>query len=303
MFSPYYHWASRSRLRREGRAAEADDHVALNLALYGDTRRWAMTERSAASLRRDRHTLSIARSHVHWNGQALTVEIDEWASPWPRRLRGTLRIFPQALSRHVSALDAEGAHRWAPIAPCARAELHLSEPALRWSGVAYLDSNEGDEPVTVPFSHWHWQRAALPDGGTAVVYDVVRKSREACEAHQAHEAHEADKTRAGKGTEAGASAATIAMHFDARGGERAIDSVPPAHDLPHTSWGIQRRARSETPVVVQQSLENTPFYARSLLELGWKGRRVPAVHETLSIPRLASPWVRMLLPARMPRTG
>ena len=236
-----------------------------------------MTERSAASLRRDRHTLSIARSHVHWNGSALTVEIDEWASPWPRRVRGTLRIFPEALSRHVSALDAHGAHRWAPIAPCARAELHLSEPALRWSGVAYLDSNEGDEPVTVPFSHWHWQRASLPHGATAVVYDVVRKDSPA--------------------------PATIAMRFDANGSERAIATAPPGKDLPRTSWGIRRRARSEGAVVVRQSLENTPFYARSLLELGWMGQRVPAVHETLSIPRLEAPWVRMLLPARMPRTG
>jgi carotenoid 1,2-hydratase len=50
-----------------------------------------------------------------------------------------------------------------------------------------------------------------------------------------------------------------------------------------------------------QTLEDTPFYARSLLQSSWCGERVTAVHESLSIPRLDSALVRLMLPCRMPR--
>ncbi len=46
VFSPFYAGA-----RRRGRA-EAIDHCAINVALYGDTSRWAMTERDRGAVRR-----------------------------------------------------------------------------------------------------------------------------------------------------------------------------------------------------------------------------------------------------------
>jgi carotenoid 1,2-hydratase len=73
-----------------------------------------------------------------------------------------------------AALDDGGRHRWGPIAPCARVEVELEQPGLRWSGHAYLDSNEGDEPIDRPFAEWDWSRATLRDGSTAVIYDVRR---------------------------------------------------------------------------------------------------------------------------------
>jgi hypothetical protein len=48
-------------------------------------------------------------------------------------------------------------------------EVSLTDPAARWSGHAYLDSNEGDEPVDRGFLEWDWSRAGLADGSTAVV--------------------------------------------------------------------------------------------------------------------------------------
>ena len=51
-----------------------------------------------------------------------------------------------------------------------------------------------------------------------------------------------------------------------------------------------------------RTLEDTPFYARSLIEMAdGRGQRVPAVHETLDVPRLVSPLVQAMLPFRMPR--
>ena len=77
-----------------------------------------------------------------------------------------------ALTTFHAALDARGRHRWGPIAPCARIEVDLQAPALRWQGHAYFDSNEGDEPIERGFTRWDWLRTAAPDGSTAVIYDV-----------------------------------------------------------------------------------------------------------------------------------
>ena len=54
---------------------------------------------------------------------------------------------------------------------------------------------------------------------------------------------------------------------------------------------------------VVQTLEDTPFYVRSVLRADLLGEQVTAVHETLSIPRLVSLPVRLMLPWRMPRRG
>ena len=42
--------------------------------------------------------------------------------------------------------------------------------AARWGGEAYLDSNEGDEPIDRPFTEWDWSRAPLRDGSTVAAF-------------------------------------------------------------------------------------------------------------------------------------
>jgi carotenoid 1,2-hydratase len=250
--------------------------VALNVALYGrDTPRWTMTERGRARLKRNASELVIGPSRMHWDGQALQIDIDEVCSPLPRRVRGRVRVHPQALCRSVTALDAAGRHRWGPIAPCARIEVDLAQPGLRWSGHAYLDSNEGDEPVDRAFRTWDWSRATLRDGSTAVVYDVRPESG-------------ADRV--------------IAQRFAADGSSQAF-AAPPRQTLPRSKWWLGRTMRSEykVPARVQQTLEDTPFYVRSVLSAGVLGEAVTAVHETLDMPRLVSLPVQMMLPFRMPR--
>ncbi|HSM22838.1 MAG TPA: carotenoid 1,2-hydratase, partial [Rubrivivax sp.] len=146
------------------------------MALYGaGGKRWTMTERGRASMRRSAREFVVGPSRVHWDGAALVVEIDEVGMPIPQRLRGRVRVWPQGLSRFSAALDDGGRHRWGPIAPCARVEVELTQPALRWSGHGYLDSNEGDEPIDRPFIEWDWSRATLRDGSTAVIYDVRQR--------------------------------------------------------------------------------------------------------------------------------
>lgn len=235
-----------------------------------------MTERSAAHVSRSRREFVVGPSRLHWDGASLLIDIDEIGMPLPQRVRGRVRVWPRGLADFVAPLDPQGLHRWGPIAPAARIEVDLDPPGTRWAGEAYLDSNEGDEPIDRPFALWDWSRAALPDGGTAVLYDVRMKQGE-------------DRV--------------IAQRFAANGRSEPFEA-PLRQKLPSTAvWRIPRHMRSEaaSPARVLQTLEDTPFYTRSLLESGLFGQRVHSVHETLSIPRLVATSTRWMLPFRMPR--
>ena len=233
-----------------------------------------MTERGRASVARSAATLAIGSSALAWDGATLTVTLDEVTAPWPTRVRGTVRLHAAALTGHVVPLDSAGGHRWQPIAPCARVEVALSDPSLRWSGQGYFDTNAGDAPLEDTFAHWHWSRACLPDM-TAILYDVCRR----------------DGART-----------TLALHCDAQGTVREFPPPPPAR-LPATRWRIARATRTDEGSVarVTRTLEDAPFYARSLVASQVLGKPAIAVHESLSLTRFRAAWVRMLLPFRMPR--
>jgi carotenoid 1,2-hydratase len=266
VFSPYYAWA------RQRGAAQAADHCALNIALYGGTQRWAMTERRRGSLRRDAASLAIGPSSLHWDGRALNVSVDEITAPLPSRIRGSVRLFPDALFERPRVLDDAGVHRWRPIAPVARVEVDLDRPGLRWSGAGYWDSNAGDAPLEDSFTGWDWSRAREQQS-TTVFYDIrERNGRERL----------------------------LATRFHADG--RAEDlEAPPRVALQRTSWGIARAARSGGTARVLETLEDTPFYARSLIESRSLSAPATAMHESLSLERFRAPWVRLMLPFRMPR--
>ncbi len=273
VFSPYYALA----FARQGAAVDAENHCAINVALYGAAgKRWAMTERGRSSVFRDSERLSIGPSQLHWTGQHLQIDLDEVCVPIPRRIRGAVRLYPDALSNFSSTLDDAGRHRWGPIAPCARIEVDLQSPAMTWCGSAYLDCNEGDEPVSRSFKAWDWSRAQLADGSTAVIYDVRQTN---------------------------GSQRVIAERFATDGSSVAFESGSVRQDMGSTLWKIRRGIRSDegTPTQIIETLEDTPFYARSLLKTRLFGESVTAVHETLQPQRLSSLPVRAMLPWRMPR--
>ncbi len=270
MFSPYYAWA-----RRRG-AGDPADHCAFNVALYGARgKRWALTERGRTAVRRDGGSLVIGPSALAWDGTTLTARLDEVTVPLPSRIRGRVRLRPEALVADTFSLDADGRHHWRPIAPCARVEVDLERPALCWRGRAYLDSNWGDEPLEAAFSDWHWSRGSLQDGTTAILYDVTR--------------------RAGPPW-------SLALRCGPDGDVRPFDA-PPLASLPPTVWRLGRATRSDpdTPARVLQNFEDTPFYARTLIRTGLLGESVTSVHESLSLDRFRTSWVQSLLPFRMPR--
>lgn len=250
------------------------------MALYGPRRkRWTLTERGRGALERTRDALVVGPSGLAWDGDALTLHIDEVSVPLPARVRGRVVVHPAGLADRTFALDAAARHRWRPLAPCARVEVAFEQPALRWSGVGYLDANDGDEPLEAAFTRWDWSRAAH-GGETLVLYDVLRRALDG---------------RPGEDF-------SLALRFD-RGGRVTPFEPPPRRRLPGTLWGIARGTRADAgaPVAVVRTLEDTPFYARSLVAATVRRVGTTAVHESLSLDRFRAPWVQWLLPFRMPR--
>jgi carotenoid 1,2-hydratase len=271
VFSPYYAWARRKQ------PADPEDHCALNVALYGPARHhWAMTERRRAQVDRSADAFRIGPSSVHWDGACLTISIDEWTVPVPSRLRGRIRLWPEApVGSRAYVLDEHGRHRWTPLAPRARVEVDLQHPSLQWRGTGYFDSNAGDEPLERAFSRWTWSRADL-GREAAVLYDVERRSGER---------------------------ATLALRFGADGGVAPFDAPPVAPLVPARIWRMPRGTRSEGAdgARVVATFEDAPFYSRSLIESRLLGSRTLSVHESLDLDRFSSPVVQAMLPFRMPR--
>ncbi|TPG58562.1 carotenoid 1,2-hydratase [Roseomonas nepalensis] len=269
VFSPWYALA-----RRRG-PADPLNHACLNVSLYGAPRRWAMTDRPRSAVERDATHLAIGPSSLEWDGEALTIRIDEVTAPIPSRLRGTVRVIPGALNRRVFELDAAGRHRWSPIAAVARVEVALESPALRWSGAAYFDTNEGDAPLERDFVEWDWCRAPGPEG-TAILYEATRRD----------------------GT-----TQCLALRAPPSGDVEEVEAPPRATLPPTRIWRIPRATRvgKGGAARVTQTLEDTPFYSRSVLSTRLLGTDRSAVHESLLLDRFRLPVVQAMLAFRVPR--
>jgi carotenoid 1,2-hydratase len=115
----------------------------------------------------------------------------------------------------------------------------------------------------------------MANGDTSVVYDVRPKN--------------------GPGR-------VVAQRFSPDGSYTPFEA-PARHHLPSSGWLLSRGMCSESGQAPQvlSTLEDTPFYVRSLLRTQLLGENVTAVHESLDIPRLVSLPVQLMLPWRMPR--
>ena len=268
VFSPYY-----ARARRKG-PTNPLEHCAMNVVLYGKSgKRWAMTERTGSAIKREAHSMMIGPSSIHWQDDVLTVDINETAVPVPKPLRGKVHIYPSTLVDHTEQLDANGRHWWRPLAPCSRAEIKLDKPDLKWKGHAYLDFNKGSAPLESDFQYWDWSRAKLSNQ-TAILYDVTSREQQRLK---------------------------LAITIDANGN---MDKFTPAEftPLPVTGWRVNRATHSDAAQAsIVKTLEDTPFYSRSLMSTSIKGESAIAMHESLSLDRFKSRWVQTLLPFRMPR--
>ena len=270
MFSPYYALA-----RWRGRG-DPENHVCFNVALDGRPRRWAMTERGRPNLRRCRERIAIAASAMAWDGRELTVTVEESNIPLPSPLRGRVVVRPRVRGTRRFDLDPAGRHRWQPIGPLSDVTVDFERPGLSWTGTGYFDSNDGDEPLEIAFRSWTWSRFDMGNAGARIFYDVVGRD----------------------GNERGLSLAVTAD------GVAEAERLP-FRPLPTSAWGISRAAPCDAGFAPQllRTMENAPFYARSSLRSTVDGATVEGVHESLSLTRVVSPAVRLMLPFKMFRRG
>jgi carotenoid 1,2-hydratase len=267
VFSPYYAFA-----RRKG-AADPLNHCAVNVSIYRKGgNRWAMTERPRSAVSCTKNSFAVGPSNLSWDGKSLTIQIDEIAVPIPGRIRGTIRVVPAAITQHAFKLNDDGNHHWWPIAPCARVQVVLDHPQLRWQGDGYFDMNRGDAPLEQGFSDWQWARGAM-QGGAVIVYEALRRD---------------------------GSRIDLAMTFDPQG-RMATFAAPAQVGLKRTRWHVDRSVRSEDDARVVKTLEDAPFYARSIVSSKLLGESVTLMHESLSLDRFRRPIVQAMLPFRMPR--
>lgn len=267
VFSPYYYRA------RQRNAGNPESYCALNVALYGPGGRWAMTERQAASVQRTNREFHVGPSSVSWNGEHLSYRIRERCTPFAQALRGEILVYPGAACDLAVDLDGRGRHLWTPWSPHARVQVRLDAPGWNWDGTAYLDANSGDEPLERAFHSWDWSRTERPGlaGATRLHYEVQRRSGD-----------------------------DSLFAFDVnQQGEVSAVPADPVEAQRRTGWGLQRYPRCGHIIDRVQSYEDTPFYSRTLLR-GELAEEI-TVHERLSMDRFVKPWVRTLLPFRMPR--
>jgi carotenoid 1,2-hydratase len=267
VFSPYYAFA-----RRNG-PADPLNHCAINVAVYTKgSNRWAMTERPRDAVGCAPNEFAVGPSNLSWDGDSLIIRVDEIAVPVPRRLRGTIRVGPTAITPQVFTLNESGNHRWWPMAPYARVQVALDAPHLRWQGDGYFDMNRGDAPLESGFVDWQWSRGATRHGAV-ILYEALRRD---------------------------GSRVDLAMSFDPQGRMQRFE--PPAlHALKRTGWRIGRSVRSEDAPRVVKTLEDAPFYARSEISATMLDQPVTLMHESLSLDRFRKPIVQAMLPFRMPR--
>jgi carotenoid 1,2-hydratase len=275
VFSPYYAAAFKAAERDPKRMYPVpDDYCCLNVALYSKgAKRWTMTERAKRFNNRSASEFVIGPSQLRWDGQALHIDIKEISVPIPRKVVGRITVHPEQLFNFSTPLDIMGMHRWGPIAPRARVEVSFYSPKQKWQGNAYLDSNEGDEPIAKAFKEWDWSRCNLRGSDSAVIYDVQPKSGE-------------DRL--------------LALRFKANG-EVEPFSAPERQTMPKTFWGIERRMRAEEALGPIHQLEDTPFYQRAVVDSRILGESVQSFHETLNARRFEQKIVQAMLPWRMPR--
>ena len=269
VFSPYYAWSGRHR---------PENHCAVNLALHGQDRTcWTMTERGHGALARGPDHLRIGPSSAGWRDGRLICAFNEFTAPIPARVNGQIILEPGTAGAPAAlALDPAGRHLWWPAAPRARIDVMFERPKMQWRGDAYYDGNFGTRPPEQDFLGWQWSRTTLA-AETAIFYDL----------------HYRD-----------GGAYSLAKAFAAHAAVRDIAAPPPA-PLPRGLGGVAGAARSDpgAPPALAARLVDAPFYTRSLLHTRLGGQPAVTVHESLSLNRLTKPWVRLMLPFRMPRWG
>lgn len=293
VFSPDY--AARVR---KGERPRAEEHLAVNLALYdrGRQRTWVMSEYGAAALGPVGDAgPRIADSAIERRPDgSLRLTVRERTAPFFVSLArvgapvvGTIDVEPHAPPLAPVDLVATGErHRWHVMVPRAHVRVRFSRPAFTFDGVGYHDVNAGDGRLEDAFANWSWAR--FHDAARTTILYVTT-------------------------TQKGATRALLVdAPDDQPAAERSVQLLPEG-ERARAPWGLVvprwlavddggRTLR----VRARQMLESAPFYARYAATLeapaGGDVRRVTGVGEYLDLDRFRRKDVQFLLRFKTRRT-
>jgi carotenoid 1,2-hydratase len=305
VFSPDY----AARLRR-GEPVPAEEHVAVNVALYerGAKRAWVMSEYGATALGAlADHGPRIGDSAIEPTpGGGLKLTVRERSAPFLASLAGIGGAVEGEieLERAAPAVEpvelASGKERhwWQARIPHGRVRVRFRKPALAFDGVGYHDVNVGDGRLERAFASWSWGRFHAPfnDGPrTTIVYAL----------HERGGGSRGLVVTAGERGPASVRAATLLPE-----GER----VPAPWGLALPRWYALEAGGTTLRCRAGRLLEAAPFYARYQAALqvteprgggggggggGGSERNLAGVGEYLDLDRFASPAIQFLLRFKM----
>ena len=245
------------------------------MATYGPGGRFTMTDRGRPALRQTENTFTVGPSSLRWDGQALTIDINELGAP-PRlgRIRGQVTLTPAAITGDELPLCADGGHVWRPFAPVADIRVALDAPGWAWDGHGYFDANFGTRALEADFDTWTWGRFPTRTGATCF-YDATRRD---------------------------GSVLAAAVRFDSEGGTEEI-TPPPLTRMARSLWAVARETRADPGFQPRQvkAMLDAPFYTRSVVETQLDGEVTAGVHEALDLRRFRSPFLKPMIALRVPR--
>lgn len=281
VFSPYYKRA------RKTRAVDPLQHCSVNVVLYGKKNYWCMTERHRDDVQVESNHIAIGPSSLSYsatneNSGKLTIDVNEWTVPLPQRVKGQIVVDVQLQHDAQFNLDKKNCHQWWPAGPNSSISVNLEHPHKRWQGNAYVDMNQGKQPIENDLRYWSWSRFRLPSG-THIQYDVFNNKIET------DTASNADPDKA------------ISIHVANNG---MVQQIEPStlYSLDRTAWRMNRHARSDDSCPkITHVLENTPFYTRSAIRSSVGRSWVTGINESVSLAHFKKPIVQAMLRFRMPR--
>jgi carotenoid 1,2-hydratase len=271
VFSPAYR---QERLNPTGLSPY--DFSTFNISLKSPVgNRFCLTEHRREHVAVSDKTFRVGKNQATFGSDRLTLDLDDMATPLPFRMRGEAVIeFQNRGAESPILLDDAGRHRWQPIASAARARIRLTEPNLSFEGTAYVDSNEGDEPLEDAFTSWQWSRTVKEGSADASIqYDCTFRD--------------------------GTSRRRL-FHSPHGYVEEQAHVIGALSSLGNTLFRMPRELPLEGRVTKQTTLLDAPFYSRTALRtIDQSGHEANVVHESLDLARFVNPWVQRALPYRM----
>ena len=94
---------------------------------------------------------------------------------------------------------------------------------------------------------------------------------------------------------------SLAIKIAPNGDVKRLETPDPVELTKTPIWKIKRTTRADSTCSVLRTLEDTPFYSRSLVQSTVNGKSFTGFHESMALDRFKKRWVQLLLPFRMPR--